>query len=134
MVPEDHRLYAAGICFFPLFIAAVRWHDWGPFRLLNVGSVKFAGVMSYSIYLLHPAVLRGVTKWAHVVPAVIQAALAMGLTLALAFVIYVAVEKPASRLRRRLSRVLAPVAPARPAATARVSVAPLAVPAVPVER
>ena len=82
--------------------------------------------------LLHPAVLLSVTAWAHA--AVIQAMLALGLTLALAFVVYVAVEKLALRLRRRLSRVLAPAAPARPAAAARVWVAPLAAPAMPVER
>jgi peptidoglycan/LPS O-acetylase OafA/YrhL len=116
-----------GICLFPLFIAAVRFHDWGPFQLLNVAPVKFIGVVSYSIYLVHPSVLYGVTSWASgLLPPVAQSAFGLALTVAIAYGIYVAVERPAARLRRRLSRVLVPerkAAPAAPAAAAPVAVA-----------
>jgi peptidoglycan/LPS O-acetylase OafA/YrhL len=100
-----------GICLFPLFIAAVRFHDWGPFRLLNIGWVRFVGVLSYSIYLLHPAVLWGVRSWVPL-PWEVDGLIALGITLALAVVIWKLVEKPAARLRKRLSRVLVPERPA----------------------
>lgn len=100
-----------GICLFPLFIAAVRYHDWGPFQLLNVGAVKFLGVLSYSIYLMHPAILWAVDKTLHQGWKV-EAVISLALTLGLAYIIYEAVEKPATRLRKRLSRVLLPDRPA----------------------
>jgi peptidoglycan/LPS O-acetylase OafA/YrhL len=116
-----------GICLFPLFIASVRFHDWGPFQLLNVAPVRFIGVVSYSIYLVHPSVLYGVTSWTHgFLHPVAQGAVGLALTIAIAYGISVAVERPAARLRRRLSRVLVPersAAPATPAAPAPVAVA-----------
>jgi peptidoglycan/LPS O-acetylase OafA/YrhL len=114
-----------GICLFPLFIAAVHLSTWGPFRVLNLGWVKFVGVLSYSIYLVHPAVLWGVNEWARPVPALAQAVLGLAITLAIAYGIYLAVEKPAARLRRRLSRALIPPRPAEAPAVA--SAAPPAV-------
>jgi peptidoglycan/LPS O-acetylase OafA/YrhL len=96
-----------GICLFPLFIAAVRYPNWGPFRLLNLGGVKLVGIVSYSIYLMHPAVLWAIQGW--LPPSrYVQGALALAVTLGLAAAIYQLVEKPAGRLRRRLSRVDAP--------------------------
>jgi len=108
-----------GLCLFPLFISAVRYHGWELFQLLNLRWVKFVGVLSYSIYLVHPEVLSGVESWApRMLPGVVKAAVGLALTLAIAYAIYRLVEKPAARLRRRLSRVLVPVGtPAvRPAA------------------
>jgi peptidoglycan/LPS O-acetylase OafA/YrhL len=108
-----------GLCLFPLFIAAIRYHDWELFQLLNLRWVKFVGVLSYSIYLLHPEVLWGIGWWVPV-PGVVQAGLGLALTLAIAYAIYRLVEQPATRLRRRLSRVLVPAAAAavRPVSTA----------------
>ncbi|HEY7199086.1 MAG TPA: acyltransferase [Candidatus Dormibacteraeota bacterium] len=102
-----------GICLFPLFIAAVRLADWGPFQLLNWRAISFVGVLSYSIYLLHPTVLWTVNPLP--VPGIVQALVALAVTLAIAYGIYVVVEKPAARLRRRLSRVLVPQRPPAPA-------------------
>jgi peptidoglycan/LPS O-acetylase OafA/YrhL len=107
-----------GVCLFPLFIAAVRFAAWGPFRLLNLGWVQFVGVLSYSIYLVHPAVLWGVTSWAPTAPGAVQAALGLAVTLAIACGIYVAVERPAARLRRRLARAWIPRRPPAPAVPA----------------
>jgi len=100
-----------GICLFPLFIAVVRYHDWGPFQLLNVGAVKLIGVLSYSIYLMHPAILWAVDRTLHQGWKV-EAVISLALTLGLAYIMYEAVEKPATRLRKRLSRVLVPDRPA----------------------
>ena len=114
-----------GICLFPLFIAAVRLHDWGPFRVLNWAPVAFIGVLSYAIYLVHPSVLYGITMWTPgSTPGVVQAVISLALTIAIAYGIYRVVEKPAARLRKRLSRVLVPE---RPAAAAAPAAAPVAV-------
>jgi peptidoglycan/LPS O-acetylase OafA/YrhL len=100
-----------GLCLFPLFIAAIRYPESWLFGFLNVRWVRFVGVLSYSIYLVHPSVLWGIASW-FPAPGLVQAGLGLALTLAIAYAIYVAVEKPAARLRRRLSRVLAPEAEA----------------------
>ena len=96
-----------GICLFPLFIAAVRYPSWGPFQLLNIGWVKWIGVVSYSIYLMHPTVLWA-TRGLPLTSGLAQAAVALAVILGLAWAINQLVEKPAGRLRRRLSRVDAP--------------------------
>jgi len=113
-----------GICLFPLFIAAVRFSDWGPFQLLNVAPVVFIGVVSYSIYLVHPSVLWGVQQWtSSFLPPVAQDAVGLAITIAIAYGIAVAVERPAARLRKRLSRALIPAKPAAPANPAPTPVA-----------
>jgi peptidoglycan/LPS O-acetylase OafA/YrhL len=101
---ETVRYSLQGVCLFPLFVAAVRWPDWLPFRLLNVGWVKFLGVISYSFYLVHPSVLWGVTSWTRL-PGPAQALIGLVVTLAVSLALYQLVEKPAARLRRRLSRL-----------------------------
>jgi peptidoglycan/LPS O-acetylase OafA/YrhL len=106
-----------GICLFPLFIAAVRFPLWGPFEILNLAPVRFIGVVSYSIYLVHPSVLYGVAQWTGAfLPPLAQGAIALALTIAIAYGISVAIERPAARLRRRLSRALVPARPAVAAA------------------
>jgi peptidoglycan/LPS O-acetylase OafA/YrhL len=113
-----------GICLFPLFIAAVRYPNWGPFQLLNLGWVKFVGVVSYSIYLMHPAVLWAMKST--VGSGYIAAALALALTLGLAYAIYQVVEKPAGRLRRRLSKVDPPKQQHEPGRTPSLPLRPQA--------
>ena len=101
---ETVRYSLQGLCLFPLFVAAVRWPEWLPFRILNVGWVKFLGVLSYSFYLVHPSVLWAVTSWTRL-PGLAQALIGLVLTLAVSLALYWLVEKPAARLRLRLSRL-----------------------------
>jgi peptidoglycan/LPS O-acetylase OafA/YrhL len=117
---ETVRYSLQGLCLFPVFIAAVRYPDWFFFRILNLGWVKFIGVLSYSIYLVHPAVLWGVVSWAPRLPGAVQAMLGLALTLLIALAIYTAIEKPAARLRRRLSRIDGPRKRARESAASPV--------------
>lgn len=93
-----------GICLFPLFVTAVRYHDWLPFRLLNMRSVAFLGVISYSLYLVHESVLIGVRQWVQA-PRLVQAPLGVALAILLAVALHYTVERPCARLRRRLSHV-----------------------------
>jgi peptidoglycan/LPS O-acetylase OafA/YrhL len=89
----------------PLFTAAVRWHDRGPFRFLAWAPLRRLGVYSYSMYLMHLSVLFVISKRTHLT-AVPKGALALGIVILLAAAIYRFVEKPCAKLRRRLSRYL----------------------------
>ncbi len=100
---ETFRYSLQGIALGPLFVVAMRYPDWGPFPLLNLRAVSFMGVLSYSLYLVHHVLLDVVGD----VPSLSRAALALAASLAVSYAIYVFVEKPCARLRRKLSRVVA---------------------------
>jgi peptidoglycan/LPS O-acetylase OafA/YrhL len=76
--------------------------------VLNRGPLPALGELSYSIYLLHPIAIAFVE--AHVAPE-LQVAAAIGLTLALAWVGFHAIERPAIRLGRLVARRSVPPAP-----------------------
>jgi peptidoglycan/LPS O-acetylase OafA/YrhL len=63
----------------------------------------FIGLLSYSLYLLHLAVIFGVARALPQVNHVFRGSLSLAISIALAWLIYVTVEKPCARLRRRLS-------------------------------
>ena len=84
----------------PVFVCAIRWPDWLMFRWLNLGWVKFVGVLSYSLYLVHYPILSACERIMgnNAGEAIVGAAL----SLATATAIYIAVERPCARLRKRL--------------------------------
>jgi peptidoglycan/LPS O-acetylase OafA/YrhL len=87
----------------PFFVAAMRFHDRWPVRLLNTRPAKYLGLLSYSMYLLHTSLIWGLEQWLDWrEPA--RAALALFLVVALAAVIHVGVEKPMGKLRKLLLR------------------------------
>jgi peptidoglycan/LPS O-acetylase OafA/YrhL len=45
-----------------VFIGAVRFHAWPPFRVLNNRPVAFIGVLSYSLYLMHNVLLVALNR------------------------------------------------------------------------
>jgi peptidoglycan/LPS O-acetylase OafA/YrhL len=99
---ETFRYTLQGLSLFPIFVVAVRYPTWSLFRVLNIGWVRFLGLLSYSFYLVHPTVLFGVHQWTPW-PAPVQGGVSLAVSLALAAGIYHLVEKPAARLRRRLT-------------------------------
>jgi peptidoglycan/LPS O-acetylase OafA/YrhL len=110
---ESFRYTLQGLSLFPLFIAAIRYPNWLVLPVLNFGWVRFIGVLSYSMYLVHPTVIYGVQEWTGWHP-LLQAVLALALTLSIASAIHYLVEKPAARLRRRLSRIGSPLSAGLP--------------------
>jgi len=104
------RYTVQGLALLPLFAVAIRFHDWGMFRILNWRWVRFTGALSYSIYLMHPTVLFAVHQWTPWHPLV-QGMVSLGLTLGLAAVMYRFIEQPCARLRKRLSHVMTSSAP-----------------------
>jgi peptidoglycan/LPS O-acetylase OafA/YrhL len=99
---ETVRYSLQGVALTFLFIAAIRFRDNAYFRLLNWRPIAFIGVLSYSLYLLHYAVILGVQHRLATLHPVLQAVVSFGVSLALAWVIYLAVERPCARLRQRL--------------------------------
>jgi peptidoglycan/LPS O-acetylase OafA/YrhL len=93
-----------GVALVPVFVVAMRFPGWFAFPILNWAWVRFVGVLSYSLYLLHTTVLFGIDRYVHA-PALVQGVLGGLVSMALAAAIHYAVEKPAARLRKRLSRL-----------------------------
>lgn len=93
----------------PLFIAAVRWHDRGVFRILNLAPIRYLGVLSYSLYLMHVSTLWMLEFWVPW-PTWLRGIVAFAVLVGIAALINHYLERPCTRMRRRLSRYLeAPV-------------------------
>jgi peptidoglycan/LPS O-acetylase OafA/YrhL len=85
-----------------VFIAAMRFHTWPLFRFLNWRPVMFIGTLSYSLYLVHDVLLRAVARLWPQLHGWQRAAISLAASVTAAWVIYVLVERPCSRLRKRL--------------------------------
>ena len=57
---ETTRYSLQGIALTFIFIAAIHFPRWPAFRVLNWRPVAFVGLLSYSLYLLHYAVIFAV--------------------------------------------------------------------------
>jgi peptidoglycan/LPS O-acetylase OafA/YrhL len=99
---ETIRYSLQGVALSVLFIALIRFQDTLWFKALNWRPIAFVGVLSYSLYLLHYTVILGVRHQFATLHPVLQAGLALGVSLALAWMMHVLVERPCADLRRRL--------------------------------
>lgn len=84
-----------------VFICAVRFHESPLFRVLNYRAVAFIGVLSYSLYLVHGVVLEALKRLWKLPHG--YAAVALGVSLLVAWTMYRVVETPCARLRKRLT-------------------------------
>lgn len=100
---ETARYSLQGAALTIVFIAAIRFDHWAMFSWLNSRVAVFIGLLSYSLYLLHLAVLLGVARALPAAGLLVQGALSLGLSIFLAWLIYITVERPCARLRRKLS-------------------------------
>jgi len=100
---ESIRYTLQGIGLTPVFVTAMRFPDWGPFRLLNHKAVAFFGELTFSLYLVHHVILYTLRdhlpSW-HPVPIGV---LGLLLSVAFALAIYHYVERPFAKLRKRFS-------------------------------
>jgi len=96
------RYSLQGMALTPIFIAAVRWPRARPFAPLNWKAVRFIGTLSYSLYLVHEVAFSAVEQHLQL-SAPANAAVALVVSLAIAWVMYEIVEKPCAALRKRLS-------------------------------
>ena len=100
---ETARYSLQGVSLTVLFIAAITFPQWWPFRILNSHPIMFLGVMSYSLYLIHQVILDGMELTPLRGHPVVSAVVAFGASLTFSWTLYVLVEKPCGRLRRRLT-------------------------------
>ena len=100
---ETVRYSLQGIALTFIFIAAIRYSTWLPFRWLNWRPVAYVGVLSYSLYLMHYAVLFAMIRNLPTLYPLAQGLLALGVSCVLAWIMYEVIEKPAARWRRRLT-------------------------------
>jgi peptidoglycan/LPS O-acetylase OafA/YrhL len=96
---ETIRYTLQSLALIPLFIAAIRLHDHWAFRWLNSRPLRFIGVLSYTLYLVHFPILKIVERWSSNRVAV--GVVAMSISLVVAYIMHVLVEKPLARFRRR---------------------------------
>ena len=97
---ETFRYTLQGIALTPIFVMAVRHPGWSVFRLLNWPVMRFVGTVSYSLYLVHHVVLEAVARYSRWSPLV-DALVALAVSLAIATAMHFVVEKPCARLRHR---------------------------------
>jgi peptidoglycan/LPS O-acetylase OafA/YrhL len=95
------RYSIQGIGLYPIFIAAIRFPDWGLFRVLNWGWVKLAGLLSYSLYLVHFMVIKVLALVLPGLGLLESAILSLLISVALALAIYQFAEIPAAKLKEK---------------------------------
>jgi peptidoglycan/LPS O-acetylase OafA/YrhL len=86
-----------------VFIAAIRFHTWPLFRVLNWRPVVFIGTLSYSLYLVHDVILRASARLWPQSHAWQRAVISLPASIITAWAIYLLIEKPCARLRKRLT-------------------------------
>jgi peptidoglycan/LPS O-acetylase OafA/YrhL len=99
---ETFRYTLQGLALIPLFIAAIHYQQSWPVRMLNLPVVRFLGVLSYTLYLCHAIFLDGINAAWKPDPVVAGAA-SLACALGFSTLVHYLVERPCTRLRKRLS-------------------------------
>lgn len=102
---QTFRYTIQGIALYPIFISAIRFPNWGLFPLLNLNWMRFLGVLSYSLYLVHYTVISAVRMYLPQLHKILQAGISLLISIGLAYLIYKFIEFPLGRLRKKFSRV-----------------------------
>jgi len=97
------RFTIQGIALHGLFIAAIRFPDWGVFQIINWSWMRFIGLLSYSLYLVHYTVIQAVALYLPQISVALQGAISLLISFILAYAIYRYIELPFGKLRKQLS-------------------------------
>jgi peptidoglycan/LPS O-acetylase OafA/YrhL len=102
---ETLRYTLQGLALIPLFIAAMHYQMSWPVQFLNLSTVRFLGVLSYSLYLCHSIIMASVERnWS--ANPVLAGAISLAGALAFATLVHYWIERPCTRIRKRLSKVM----------------------------
>jgi peptidoglycan/LPS O-acetylase OafA/YrhL len=102
---ETIRYSVQSMALAPLFYAAIQRPDIAIFRVLNLRPVKFIGVLSYSLYLVHQIVILALRtqRPSFGVPEIMVVS---GLiSVAIAYGFHVLIEKPATQARKKYAAI-----------------------------
>ena len=97
------RYSIQGLALYPIFIAAIRFPDWPVFRPLNWCWMRFVGVLSYSLYLVHFMVIKTLILVLPELGLVGTGLFSLLISGALAYAIYLFAEIPAAKAKRRFA-------------------------------
>ena len=101
---ETLRYSLQGVALIPVFVCAMRFPNWGLMKALNYRPIAFVGVLSYSLYLIHQVVLFALAPFLEPrFGAVFAAAVGLTISLLLAWLVHLCVERPFARMRKRFS-------------------------------
>ncbi len=98
---EASKYSVQAVALVPIFVAAIRYPEWGPFKFLNARPLMFLGVISYSFYLIHTILLHLLERSGTAGEYTLYG-LGFPASLAAAWVMYRLIELPSNRLRHRL--------------------------------
>ena len=100
---ETFRYTIQGIGLYPIFATAIRFPTWGLFQWLNLRWVRFLGILTYSLYLVHHTVIYAVKAYFPQLHEFIQGGVSLLISFGLAYAIYLFIEIPFARLRKKFS-------------------------------
>jgi len=100
---ESIRYTIQGISLMGIVYLAVLYPQWVVFRWLNSRYLEFLGRLSYSLYLVHFAVIFWVADALHIESVSLRVIISFPISLLISWLIYIYIEKPCSSLRRRLT-------------------------------
>ena len=95
------RYTVQGVALYPIFIAAICFPYWGLFRVLNWSWVRFVGVLSYSLYLVHFVVIKILNATMPELGMLATGLIALVISFAISYGIYRFAEVPAAKLKRK---------------------------------
>lgn len=96
---ETFRYTLQGLALVPLFISAIRLHDHWTFKWLNCEPLRFIGVLSYTLYLVHYPIINLIEKWSH--NRFTVGVLALAISILISCAMHLLVERPMANLRRK---------------------------------
>lgn len=97
------RYSVLGLALYPIFVAAIRFPEWGLFKVLNWNWVRFVGVLSYSLYLVHFVVIKVFNKTMPELGLITTGLLSLVISFVISYGIYRFAEVPAAKLKRKFA-------------------------------
>jgi peptidoglycan/LPS O-acetylase OafA/YrhL len=97
---ETVRYSIQGLALVPVFVCGIRFPTWRPFTLLNTRPLQIVGALSYTLYLVHAVILETLDRLG--LKLMSRAALGFVLSLVVAKIVQIGIERPSQRLRRVL--------------------------------
>lgn len=96
------RYSLQGLALMPLFVAAIVRCREPVWRLLNAKPMRWLGLMSYTVYLIHTIAFMALDHFV-TLPQVVRGAVALAASLGFAWAMYVLVDRPLIAVRRKYS-------------------------------